>query len=238
MRHYMYKSKMQYYIRRFIKICPSYINKFARRIIITFDLCSSYWKRESYVYADADFVRNSTLELCAREIYASRISGAVAELGVFRGDFAKLINRAFPDKKLYLFDSFEGFDIDDINIDEKIGNLREKDKFSDTSERVVLNKMKYPENCIIKKGFFPESYVGINEKFAFVSIDFDLYKPVYDGIKLVWDNMEKGGVIMIHDYNNTNYPGVKKAVRQFREENKVPFVPLSDTCGSAIIVKF
>lgn len=35
---------------------------------------------------------------------------AVAEGGVFQGDFAKVINQCFPKHKLYLFDTFEGFD--------------------------------------------------------------------------------------------------------------------------------
>lgn len=43
--------------------------------------------------------------------------GAVAELGVYRGDFAKVINEAFPDKKLYLFDTFEGFPEEDLNYE-------------------------------------------------------------------------------------------------------------------------
>ena len=40
--------------------------------------------------------------------------GECAEAGVFEGDFAKWINQYFPDRKLYLFDTFEGFDMRDI----------------------------------------------------------------------------------------------------------------------------
>ena len=237
MKQYMYRSKIQYSFRRFIKCFPAVFNRIVKCGVFTYDLCATYWKRESYIYSDADFVRNSTLELCAREIRSKEIPGAVAELGVFRGDYAKLINRAFPDRKLYLFDSFEGFHPDDVNVDEKIGNKREMDEFADTSEDVVLKKMKHPENCIIKKGFFPDSYQDVEDKFVFVSIDFDLYKPIYDGLCIVWDNMEKGGYIFIHDFNNPAYPGSKKAVLQFCEEKGAPYVPLSDTCGSAIVIK-
>ena len=38
----------------------------------------------------------------------------VAEGGVFQGDFARHINRCFPKSKLYLFDTFSGFDKKDI----------------------------------------------------------------------------------------------------------------------------
>ena len=38
------------------------------------------------------------------------VPGNVAEVGVFRGEFAQYINEVFPQKKLYLFDTFDGFD--------------------------------------------------------------------------------------------------------------------------------
>jgi O-methyltransferase len=61
-----------------------------------------------------DYIRYSSLELAALEIKKRGITGAVAELGVFRGDFAARINSVFPERKLYLFDTFAGFDERDI----------------------------------------------------------------------------------------------------------------------------
>lgn len=40
-------------------------------------------------------------------IYGSGLTGRQV---FFRGEFAKYIHRAFPHSKLYLFDTFEGFD--------------------------------------------------------------------------------------------------------------------------------
>jgi O-methyltransferase len=74
-------------------------------------------KRNEYIYSASDYFRLSSLELAAYEIYANNIKGNVAELGVFRGDFAKFINMSFPDRKLYLFDTFEGFDKKDIEVE-------------------------------------------------------------------------------------------------------------------------
>ena len=37
--------------------------------------------------------------------------------GVFRGEFASKINKCFPNSKLYLFDTFEGFDERDVKIE-------------------------------------------------------------------------------------------------------------------------
>ena len=42
--------------------------------------------------------------------------------------------------------------------------------------------MTYPNNCIIKKGFFPDTAIGRGTIF-FVSIDVDLYNPIYNALE-------------------------------------------------------
>lgn len=42
------------------------------------------------------------------------IEGSVAEAGVYQGNFSAVINKCFPTRKLYLFDTFEGFDSKEI----------------------------------------------------------------------------------------------------------------------------
>ena len=56
-----------------------------------------------------DYIRLSTLELAADEINAKNLQGNVAELGVYKGKFARYINQYFPERDFYLFDTFEGF---------------------------------------------------------------------------------------------------------------------------------
>lgn len=50
-------------------------------------------------------------------VYENKMIGSVAECGVFRGDFSRYINEFFPDRTLYLFDSFRGFRSGDIDVD-------------------------------------------------------------------------------------------------------------------------
>ena len=87
----------------------------------------SYKKKPQSLPANLDYVRYATLGLCYEEITAKEIKGNVAELGVYKGDFAKRLNLLFPEKKLYLFDTFEGFNKLDIKVerDKGFGNAEQ-----------------------------------------------------------------------------------------------------------------
>ena len=182
-------------------------------------------------------LRLASLRLIASEINEKNLEGCVAELGVYRGKFAVEINKLFPNKKLYLFDTFQGFFTQDIDIEKNHGYSRaKKGDFSDTSIELVKNKLPYKEQVLFVKGYFPESIKEDLPKFCFVSLDTDLYKPTYEGLKVFYPKLVKGGAIIIHDYNSTQFPGVKKAVKEFCMENDVFVVPLSDMHGSAVLI--
>ena len=181
--------------------------------------------------------RAATIELMSREIYRYGFEGNTAELGVYQGDFARLINHYFPDRKLYLFDTFEGFDARDSEA-ERAGNFSSGTQdFSQTSEKLVLSRMEHPENCIVRKGWFPDTAQGVDDKFCFVSIDADLYKPILAGLEFFYPRLNHGGVIMIHDFNNPDYPGSREAVKEFCDNNSIGYVCLSDHYGSAVITR-
>lgn len=192
-----------------------------------------------------DYTRLFTFELCAKEIIENNIEGEVAELGVFRGDFSKLLNEVFPDKKLYLFDTFESFDSRDIEEEKKSKCMRDDIinnitmGLKDTNVEHVMSKMKNKDNVIIKKGYFPESLGSLEEKFCFVSLDVDLYRPTLEGLKYFYERLSKGGYIFIHDYNHKLCPGVCAAVRDFEKiiDQKICKCPISDLGGTLIITK-
>ena len=165
------------------------------------------------------------------ELFATqKISGSIAEGGVFQGEFACEINRVFPKQKLYLFDTFTGFDKRDIAIEEK-NNFSEYGEahLSTTSEELVLSKLPHAENVIIRKGYFPETAEGIEDRFCFVSLDFDLYLPTLAGLKYFYPKMVSGGIILVHDYFSEGYRGVKEAVKEFLKKNgEVRLFPIGD----------
>ena len=108
-------------------------------------------------------VRLSALRLQAREIEAWKIPGDVAELGVYQGAFASEINRLFPERRLWLFDTFEGFHARDLAIEaERTGVKTQRRSFSDTTIELVRSRLPHPEMARFIRGYFPESLKGLD----------------------------------------------------------------------------
>lgn len=197
---------------------------------------SVIWKNNAFKKVEKDFVREQLVAYMAQEIERKKTEGAVAELGVFRGDFTMVINRAFPSRKLYLFDTFCGFDAkdvsDDVNIENKANEIL---KFHDTSEAFVLARLDYPEVVTVKKGWFPDTFDLEEERFCFVSIDLNIYDPVMSALKLFVPRMIAGGYILISTFNAPFYEGTRKAVIEFCDREKITFLPVPDLYGSVVI---
>lgn len=181
-------------------------------------------------------VRNSWLSCFSKQF--SNTTLATAEGGVYRGNFAAEINCLFPNSKLYLFDTFEGFDNRDIEVERERGRINFNTSiFSNTSVEIVMNKMKNPKNVIIYKGYFPETAFGLKDDFIFVHLDFDMYKPVLEGLRFFYPKIVRNGVILLHDYYHFELSGVKEALIEF--EKNLGFsllkVPIGDNQSIAII---
>ena len=181
--------------------------------------------------------RAATMRLLAEQIREENIPGDVAELGVFRGDFAVLINAAFPDRTIHLFDTFEGFPAEDVEIEQAQGLSRAKaGDFSETAADMVEQRLPYPERAVFHKGYFPATFDGCEEKtFAFVSVDADLYAPTAAALPLFFARLSPGGVLLVHDVNSTQFSGAGKAVREFCAERGLLPMPVCDLHGSVVL---
>lgn len=195
-------------------------------------LMDIYW-RNPLEYSDDP--RVASLAQAARQIYRNSVSGDVAEVGVYQGEFAKYINMLFPRRKLFLFDTFSGFEESmPVIEDEKSQTDRWINLLKDTSVDIVLSKLPYKEQAVVRKGKFPETTKGINETFAFVNLDTDLYESIYSGLNYFWKRLNAGGYIFIHDFEQ--WIGVTKAVTQFCKENHIGYMILPD-CVTACLAK-
>ena len=181
--------------------------------------------------SDNDYVRLKTLEaLCLR---LGGVPGAAAELGVYRGGFARWINALLPERTLYLFDTFEGFDPAE-SAEEGAGFT---EAHRNTSAEQVLAALPHPERAVIRQGLFPQTAAGLEaERFSLVSLDADLEESTLTGLRFFWPRMSEGGYLLLHDYNNPRLPGVRRALERFEAEaGRLPAVPLCDVSGTLVI---
>ena len=193
---------------------------------------------EPAVNPNNDFVRSQTFRLAAEQIESRKVAGAIAELGVYQGDQAAMLNRLLPKRKLYLFDTFEGFSEKDLPTESSAGFSRAiVGDFKDTSVSLVMSKMVAPDVVEVHKGYFPETAAGVVDAFALVSLDVDLYEPTLAGLEWFYPRLSQGGLIFVHDYNNRRYLGVRAAVDKFLAQSNARTFPLADFAGSIAILK-
>ena len=183
-------------------------------------------------------IRQAEIIRLADQIEKSAIPGAVAELGVYQGDLAVQLNRLFPKRKLYLFDTFSGFSEKDV-AKEPGGDqaMARRFDFSDTSVQRVMSRMLHPAQIEIREGWFPKTATGLEgETFCFVSLDADLYEPVRSGLRFFYPRLSPGGYLVLHDADSAEYPGAGQALEDFCKEEGVWPIPLCDLHGSAILI--
>lgn len=165
------------------------------------------------------------------------IAGAFAELGVYKGETAKMIHEMDKTRTIHLFDTFEGFSEKDLKAETSTDKKYSTVNFSDTSLEAVKNLFKENDSFFFYKGYFPETTQDVKEeKFAFVHLDADLYQPTSSALNYFYPKLSLGGVLIIHDYNHT-WGGIKKAVDEFVLTIPESLIAISDWQGSVMIVK-
>jgi hypothetical protein len=174
----------------------------------------------------------------------NKLQGNVAECGVFRGEFAGVLSENFPAKKLYLFDTFSGFEKSDIEAEngkETIDwlNSGQLEQHKLGSEFITLLRCPHKENCEIRKGYVPDTFAGLeDEEYCFVNLDMDLYLPTLSALKYFAPRITSGGVILLHDYYYLKLPlpGIKKAVDE-SEQYLTDFISMPIGDGFSLALK-
>ena len=184
---------------------------------------------------DLDMTRLGFLAMNVAALEAARIPGAFAELGVWRGNSAKVIHSLAPRRELYLLDTFQGFPSDEVNSDAVSGISHH---FQDVSVEQVRDFVGHSEHIHWVVGRFPDSAGSIpaDERFAFVHIDCDLYRPAQAALEYFYPRMSQKGLIVVHDFASGRWPGVTRAVNEFLADKPENPVLIPDTSGSAAIV--
>lgn len=191
----------------------------------------------------SDYFRYRTFEFMAEKLMDDGVEGALAEFGVFQARFSALIMEKLLGRKMYWFDTFDGFSQEENEREADFG--RSDEEFFAvhrmTSLEQALGNVSHPENVIVCKGLFPMSIIeeAQKERFSFVSIDVDFEDSTYEGLKFFYPRLNEGGCIFLHDYNSARLGGVKVAVERYETDFdiKLKAVPLADRAGTLVIIK-
>jgi len=162
----------------------------------------------------------------------SKLGGAMAEIGVFRGASARLIREADTARPLHLFDTFEGLPETIIDDTAHRQGVLEKGQFS-CSLDTVTSYLVDCQNITFHKGVFPSTASDVAEqRFSFVHSDVDIYESTNAVLEFFYPRMVVGGVILTHDYASAE--GVGKAFDGFFDGRQEPVIEMAG--DQAIIV--
>jgi O-methyltransferase len=144
----------------------------------------------------------------------SDVCGDIVEFGCFVGESSKyfrmMLDNKLSNKKLFVYDSFEGLpELSDYekNTGWRPGTLK-------TTEDILINNF-YSNGLvppIITKGWFCDIPKDkIPNKISFAFLDGDFYQSIYDSFSKIYSGLSEGSVVVFHDYERHDLPGVKAA---------------------------
>lgn len=164
-------------------------------------------------------------------------TGAVLQVGAWRGGSGVLLAMRVPESPVYLADTFTGLvkrSDRDNGCDWGNGSFAEGS--ADQVESLALACD--CRNITILEGVFPEETVGglpEDVQFRFVHIDVDFYQSAKDTFEWVWPRVMQGGVVVFDDYGFVECQGVRAFVDELRGEKDR--LVLHNLNGHAIVVK-
>jgi len=188
-------------------------------------------------------------------VVANKLPGDFVECGVWKGGscmmMALLLKRlGVNDRKIYLYDTFEGMS-EPTEADKQFNGEAANDLLNQsvkedensvwcysTLEEVQSNVFSTgyePQNFIITKGKVEDSIPGvIPGKIALLRLDTDWYESTYHELIHLYPLLVENGILIIDDFGH--WEGAKKAVLQYFNENNLhPFIQRVDYTGRLIV---
>lgn len=166
-----------------------------------------------------------------------QVAGDFAELGVYKGESARVLLEMDPTRRIHLFDTFEGFPKTDLVGEVGQAATYTTDNFADTSVEKVARFLNVGDRAVFHPGHFPETTSEMGHSvYALVNIDADLYLPTKAALEFFYPRLSPGGVIFVHDYN-AKWLGVVQAVEEFSRSIVEEPLLMPDMEGTIMIIR-
>ena len=163
------------------------------------------------------------------DVIENNIEGDVVEFGCYVGESSKYLMKTLLEtnsqKKLYVYDSFEG--LPELSKWEE-GTGWRAGTLKSTEEILISNfqQNNLPTPIIHKDWFKNVPEDKIPEKISFAFLDGDFYDSIYDSLSKIFDKVTDGGYICFHDYDRNDLPGVRAAIEDLFREKGVEYTVL------------
>jgi len=139
-------------------------------------------------------------------LLTNKPEGVIAEAGCYKGGGSakiSLLSEAI-NKKMYVFDSFEGLPEHNENHEKNIYGKDVtfvKGEYSSAYDQTVSNVKKYGSEkiCTFVKGWFKDTFGDFHEPLAGAYIDVDLVESVRECVTKFYPLLSKNGVLCCHD---------------------------------------
>lgn len=157
------------------------------------------------------------------------VDGDVVEFGCYKGDtsllFQKILEKEpnFREKHLWLYDSFEGLPAKTKEDSSVAGDNFKAGELLVTKREVIMRfkkaGLRIPH---IRKNFFEnlDQNQDLPVQISFAFLDGDLYQSIKTSLNLIWDKLGENAIVVVHDYNNPELPGVSKALEEWSKNHQ------------------
>lgn len=151
------------------------------------------------------------------------VAGEVVEFGCYVGTTSVYLARELgsTDKKLYVYDSFQGLPEKSSQDASAIGGQFQTGELLATKKQFIVNMKKSGVPMpIIKKGWFCDlKPADLPAQISFAYLDGDYYQSIADSFQLITPNLSTGAIIIVDDYGNDSLPGARRAVDEWLQKH-------------------
>jgi O-methyltransferase len=183
-------------------------------------------------------------------IIRNNIPGDLAECGVMKGGSAMLMaiclqQAGITDRKIYLYDTFEGMTKPGQMDGEFELKEWERMKVSEVTNKWCYSSLEEAENNLKSTGYPMTNFIflkgkveetlpdTIPEKLCILRLDTDWYESTMQELKYLYPVISSKGVLLIDDYGA--WQGARKAVDEYFSDRPGTFLHRIDWTGRLLI---
>jgi O-methyltransferase len=174
-------------------------------------------------------------------IVGNKIPGAIVECGVWKGGsilavIHTLLNLNCQDRRLYLYDTFEGMpqptEHDISYRGEVAAEMFSRAQINPKSSTLGQIGLEEVKNNVLATGYAPQNIHFVKgcveatipneapDAIALLRLDTDWYESTKHELEHLYPRLSKGGIIIVDDYGH--WKGAQKAVDEYLQANQIP----------------